>query len=432
MFKKLFQRIQSWVWATQTLHANSRVLRTARITWFSYKRFVETRCIEKASALTYYSLLALVPFIAMAFAIAKGFNIEATIEDFLNKTFADNPELAVQLQKFATSLLSTTNSGVIAGVGLVLLFWSVIKLMGNIESAFNHIWAVQKQRSFTRKISDYITIILLTPLLLYLSNSATDFISSSVQSIAECTAWVRSISGLIVFIINLLPYSLIWLAFTLLYMVMPNTRVSFRAAFLGGFIAGVAFQIVQFGYIYFQIGVSKYNAIYGSFAALPLFLIWLQTSWVVVLLGAEIAYASQNITNFESEIASNNMSHSLKTTLSLWLLHTIIVHFEEGKPALRLSELSEKLSIPPKLLNTLLVRLVDANLLCENKTNDEKTSTFSPAVSPDLMTVGYCVTQLETMGVNEIAIPNNEQFVEFVKSVRYETNGNEVLLKNIV
>ena len=432
MFKKLFQRIQSWVWATQTLHANSRVLRTARITWYSYKRFVETRCIEKASALTYYTLLSLVPLLAMAFAITKGFGIEARLEKFLNNTLSDKPEFAAQIQEFATSQLNNTNSDVIAGVGLVLLFWSVIKLMSNIESAFNHIWAVQKQRSFTRKISDYLTIVLLTPFLLYLSNSATEFISSSVQSIAATTAWVKSISGLIVFSINLLPYSLIWFAFTLLYMVMPNTRISFKSAFLGGFIAGVVFQIVQFGYVHFQIGVSKYNAIYGSFAALPLFLIWLQTSWIVVLLGAEIAYASQNITNFESEIASNNMSHTLKNTLSLWLLHTIIVHFEKGKPALRLSELSEQLSIAPKLLNTLLVRLVDANLLCENKTNDEKSSTFSPAISPDLMTVGYCVTQLETIGVNEIAIPHNAQFADFVKTIRYETNENETLLKDVV
>jgi len=431
MLKQLLHRIQSWVWATQTLHAKSRILRTARITWYSYKRFVETRCIEKASALTYYSLLALVPLIAMAFAIAKGFGIESYIEKFLNNSLSDKPELAAQIQEFATSLLSTTSSGIIAGVGLVVLFWSVIQVLSNIESALNHIWAVQKQRSFTRKISDYCTIVFLTPVFLFLSYSATNYISSSIQSIAETTAWVQSFSGAIIFTVNLLPYSLIWLAFTLLYMVMPNTRVSFKSAFLGGFIAGVVFQIVQFGYIYFQIGVSKYNAIYGSFAALPLFLIWLQTSWIVVLLGAEIAYASQNITNFESEIASNNMSHSLKTTLSLWLLHTIIVHFEAGKPALLLSELSEKLSIPPKLLNTLLLRLVDAKLLCENKTADEKMSTFSPAVSPDLMTVSYCVTQLETMGVNEIVIPHSEQFADFVKTIRYETSGSGVLLKEL-
>lgn len=431
MPKKIFQRIQSWVWATQTLHANSRILRTARITWYSYKSFQDNRVIEKASALTYYSLLSLVPLIAMAFAIAKGFGIQAYIENFINTTLSDKPEFAAQIQEFATSLLNNTNGGVIAGVGLVVLFWSIIKLMGNIESALNHIWAVKKQRGFTRKITDYFTIILLTPLLLYLSNSATSFISSSVQSIAATTSWVHSVAGLLVFVINLLPYSLIWFAFALLYMVMPNTRVSFRPAFLGGFIAGVVFQIVQYAYVRFQIGVSNYNTIYGSFAALPLFLAWLQTSWVVILLGAEIAYAAQNITNFESEIASNNMSHTLKNTLSLWLLHTIVVHFEEGKPAFSLSELSEKLSIPQKLLNTLLLRLIDANLLCENKTADEKLSTFSPAVSPDLMTVNYCITQLETVGINEIQIPNNEQFAAFVKKIHYETNGNEILLKMI-
>ncbi len=159
MFKKLFQNIQSKVWATQTLHANSRILRTARITWYSIKSFQDNRAVEKASALTYYSLLSLVPLLAMAFAISKGFGIEATIQNFLNKTFADKPEFAAQLQEFATSLLSTTNSGIIAGVGMVVLFWSVIKLLGNIESALNHIWEVKKQRSFMRKISDYIGVV---------------------------------------------------------------------------------------------------------------------------------------------------------------------------------------------------------------------------------------------------------------------------------
>ncbi|MDR2963629.1 MAG: YihY/virulence factor BrkB family protein [Bacteroidales bacterium] len=431
MFKKLFQRIQSWVWATHTLHAKSRILRVARITWYSYKRFVETRCIEKASALTYYTLLSLVPLLAMAFAITKGFGLDVRLERFLNHRFADKPEFAAQLQDFATSLLNTTNSGVIAGVGLVVLFWSVIKVMGNIESALNHIWAVQKQRSFTRKISDYFTIVLLAPLLLFLSNSATSFVALSVQRIAETTPWVQSLSGIITFTINLLPYSLIWFAFTLLYMVMPNTRVAFRSAFLGGFIAGVVFQIVQFAYVYFQIGVSNYNAIYGSFAALPLFLAWLQTSWIVVLLGAEIAYAAQNITTFESEIASNNMSHSLRISLSLWILHAIILRFEEGKSALRLSELSETLSIPQKLLSTLLSRLIDAGLLCENRTIDEKYSTFTPALSPDFMTVQYCVQRMETVGVNEISIPHSKQFAHFVQTLNYESCGNSTLLKTI-
>jgi membrane protein len=387
--------------------------------------------IEKASALTYYSLLSLVPLLAMAFAIAKGFGIQAYIENVINTTLSDKPEFAAQIQEFATALLNNTNGGVIAGVGLVVLFWSIIKLMGNIESALNHIWAVKKQRSFTRKITDYFTIVLLTPLLLYVSNSATSFISSSVASLAATGSWVQSVAGLLAFVINLLPYSLIWFAFALLYMVMPNTRVAFRSAFLGGFIAGVVFQLVQYAYIRFQIGVSNYNTIYGSFAALPLFLIWLQTSWVVVLLGAEIAYAAQNITNFESEVASNNMSHTLKNTLSLWVLHTIIVNFDTGKPAPSLSELSEELSIPQKLLNTLLMRLVDANLLYENKSSDDKRSTFSPAVSPDLMTVGYCLTQIETVGVNEIQIPNTDQFVAFVNRIHYETNGNKTLLKMI-
>lgn len=431
MLKKIIQRIQAWVWTTQTLHANSRLLRIARITWYAYTSFREKRVMEKASALTYYSLLSLVPLLAMAFAIAKGFGIQAYIENFINTALADKPEVATQIQEFAVSLLNNTNSGLIAGVGLVMLFWTVIKLMGNIESALNHIWAIKKQRAFTRKITDYFTIVLLTPVLLYLSNSATSFLTESVQLFAESASWGKPLAKLVIFAVNLLPYSLIWFAFALIYMVMPNTRVSFRSAFLGGFIAGVVFQIVQIVYVRFQIGVSNYNAIYGSFAALPLFLVWLQTSWLIVLLGAEIAYASQNITNFESEIISKKMSHTLKNTLSLWLLHTIIVHFEEGKPAHTLSELSEKLSIPQKLLITLLQRLIEANLICENRLADEKYVSFSPAVSPNLMTVNYCITQLETVGANEIQIPRNEQFVAFLKSIHYKMNENEILLKTI-
>ena len=184
-------------------------------------------------------------------------------------------------------MLDNTKGGMIAGIGIVVvLFWAVIKVLGNIENSFNHIWGV-RSRTFIRKLSDYLTIMLICPVLVIMSGSVTVFITSQVSAISGRFELLEMVGPAIYVGLKLLPYTLIWVLFTLTYMIMPNTRVRFDAALLAGISPAAPTRSIQAAYIHFQIFVAKYNAIYGSFAALPLFLMWLQISWFIVLIGAE-------------------------------------------------------------------------------------------------------------------------------------------------
>ncbi|HON53821.1 MAG TPA: YihY/virulence factor BrkB family protein, partial [Bacteroidales bacterium] len=370
---KLLTFITNDIWSINIKKLSSGqsfLIRLVRVIILAVRGFNEDRCIEKASALTYYTLFSLVPIAAMAFGIAKGFGFDAYLEEYLTQKFHDKQELLKQILEFSNSMLANARGGVIAGIGIVVLLWSVIKVLGNIESSFNEIWAVNKQRTFVRKISDYLTIMLLAPIFIIISSSATSQISLYITSLQKTVPWVSEVYGLISIALNLLPYSLIWLAFAFLYIVMPNTKVSFKSAFLGGVIAGIVFQVIQYFYIKFQVGVTSYNAIYGSFAAIPLFLFWMQLSWIIVLMGAEIAYATQNVKNFEFEVETKQLSHSLKMKLSLWVMHRIVLDFEQGLPPQTSEQLSNSLDIPHRITKMILNILLDAHLIHETKTGD--------------------------------------------------------------
>ena len=411
--------------------SHSFIIRLLRIIILAFRGFNEDRCNEKASALTYYTLLSLVPIAAMALGFAKGFGFDKYLTEYLTEQFQDKKELLEQILVYSNATLKNTQNGVVAGIGIVILLWSVIKVLGNIESSFNEIWSVNKERTLVRKVSDYLTIMLLAPIFIIISSSATSEISVYIQELAKSAAWVNSFYGLITIVLNLLPYSLIWLAFAFLYIVLPNTKVSFKSAFLGGVIAGIIFQIVQYFYVKFQIGVTSYNAIYGSFAAVPLFLIWMQTSWTIVLLGAEIAYATQNVTNYEYELETKHLSHELKLKLSIWILHDIIIQFEKGNEPLTSVEICEKQGIPHRITKLILNILLEAQLIRETKTTDEKSFAYSPALSTDTLTIDYCVKQINTTGITELEIQDSKEFQAISKIISEDTFINSKLLKKI-
>lgn len=405
----------------------SKLIRVLQITVLVTKDFMQKRFVEKASALTYYTILSLVPIIAMAFGFAKGFGFDKDIENYLITLFADKQDIVDMILEFSESLLARTQGGLIAGFGIILLLWSVIKMMSYIESTFNEIWSVTKQRSMTRKLSDYLTIVLLAPILLIISYSTTSFITETIAGWAESIAWVQRFNGLLSFGMHLLSYSLLWLAFAMLYMVMPNTKVQIQAALISGIVTGIAFQITQYIYFTFQIGVSNYNAIYGSFAAIPLFLVWLQTSWTIILIGAGIAYAIQNVTNFEYEIEVTQISHSLKTKLAMLTLHSIAVRFKNGEPPQSSHEISEAFNIPQRIIKLILQTLVNAELIREVKTGEEKSFAYVPAFTIDAMDVESCIKRIMNTGIQSIEIQDEEQFnkiAAIVDSISLSENKN--------
>ncbi|MFO7868319.1 MAG: YihY/virulence factor BrkB family protein [Bacteroidales bacterium] len=373
-----------------------------RIIIIAGRGFVQDRCPQKASALTYYSLMSIVPIAAMAFGIAKGFGFDSYLEKYLQKALSKNQEIFEWIMSFSESMLAKTQGGLIAGIGFVILVWSVIKVLGNVEKSFNQIWYINKQRSFVRKISDYMTIMIFAPILFIISISATNSVSNYLHDIAQQSEIISHLYGIISLGLHIIPYSLVWIAFTFLYIIMPNTKVNFPSALLGGVIAGIIFQLVQYFYIKFQIGVSSYNAIYGSFAALPLFLIWLQMSWTIVLLGAEIAYATQNVQNFEHDFDIENLSVSFREKICLLILHTIVTKFKNEESPPTSNDISAELLIPHKIVKHGIVLLLNGSLIHEVKTDNEKTFAYSPAVPIETLDIEITLNHLRKAGTTEL------------------------------
>jgi len=201
-----------------------------------------------------------------------------------------------------------------------------------------------------------------------------------------------------------------WGLFTFLYLFMPNTRVRFPSALFAGIITGSIFQIVQWGYITFQVGVVKYNAIYGSFAALPLFLAWLQLSWLIVLYGAELSFAHQNVDTYEFESDALQASHRLRTLLSLQITHHLILNFSTGEKALRAREISNRLEIPIRFVNDILFELVKSNILSTTESEEDGDPGYQPALDPDKLTIQYVVEAMEHRGLNAMPYIHAPEF----------------------
>jgi len=334
--------------------------------------------------------------------MSKGFGIEKRLEKQLLEALPNQQEVAVRIIDYAHSFLENTQGGLIAGVGVAVLFWAVVKLIGNIEKSLNDIWGVRKGRSLGRKFADYLSFMIIAPLLFVMASSATVLITSQVTLITSKMEFLASAGALVPQVLKLLPYAVIWMLFTVVYVLLPNTSVRIRSGLLGGMLAGTMYQVVQWAYIKFQVGVSTYGAIYGSFAAVPLFLIWLQTSWLVVLLGAEISFAEQNVDTYEFEPDFHRVSDHFKRILALRLTQLCVQDFQTGERPRTAEQLSEFLEIPIRLVRQVLSELTEAGVLSEVMTEAEKTPAYQPARAIDTLTVAEVTIMLDESGSDRI------------------------------
>ena len=417
MFKKIIDFLNHDVWLINKkplTPLKAFLIDKVKVCSLVLKGFQEDSCYLKASALTFYSLLSIVPVIAMSFGIARGFGVEKMLESNLREALHGHEEVADKIFSFSNSLLQNTKSGLIVGVGILLLFWTVIKLLGYIEHSFNDIWGIKQHRTLQRKVSDYLSIMLIGPILFIIASSMTVFINAKLAAIAQ---EVHLTAG-VPLVLKCIPLIIMVLAFLILYVFMPNTQVRIKSAFVGGIIAGTLYQLLQFAYVNFQIFTSKYNAIYGSFAALPLFLGWLQFSWVIVLFGCEISFAVQNVDTYEFESESLHVNNSLKRILGLQIVKLCVDRFINGQQALNDVEISEIMDVPIRLVRQIIYELVAVGILCEIKGEDEKVIRLQPALSIKNLTVEYVLRKLDEYGVDHIpldSITNRVQFDDTLK-----------------
>ena len=375
-----------------------------RIVLLAVRRFNLDRCELRASALTFYSLLSIVPVVALAFAVAKGFGVEKVLADQLMEKMQGQEEVAQRIIGFAQSLLETTKGGAIAGVGIVLLFWTVIKVLGNVEKSFNDIWGVNTGRTMGRKFADYLSTMMICPVLLIIASSVTVLLTTQVSGLLERLSFLGSLADVLIWLLELLPYGVIWVVFTFIYVFMPNTKVELKSALWGGILAGTIYQLVQLTYITFQIGVSNYGAIYGSFAALPLFLVWLQLSWLIVLLGAEISFAHQNVGTYEFEQDCLAVSHSFKRMIALMMTSLCVKHFLNAEKPLTAEAISRQLEVPIRLVRSVLAELTGARLLAEIRADGREDVAYQPACDTQRLTVAAVIERLDQQGVATVPI----------------------------
>jgi membrane protein len=411
------------------------LIRQLKIILIAIRGFTHDKIQLRASALTFYTLLSIVPIVAMLFGIASGFGFEKTLEKIIIEKFQNQKEVMDWIIKFAQNFLQNANGGVIAGFGVVLLFWSVMKVLGNIEQSFNDIWQIKVSRPLVRKFTDYLSIMLLAPVFFILSSSLTVYISTEIVEITHESMILRALGPVLYFLLNLIPYFLIWMVFTLIYVVMPNTKVVFKSAVIAGIIAGTMFQVLQWGYIHFQMGVNRYSAIYGGFAALPLFLIWLQISWLIVLLGAEISFANQNVENYEYEEESLHISQYYKRILSLYIARHVIRNFEKGDDPLTATKISHNLQIPIRIVREILYELVQTKIFSETVTPSPRERAYQPARDIHTLTVHLVTDALEKHGLQDLPVPESEELKKiseiqrsFMKVIK-KSSSNTLLIE---
>lgn len=410
--KNLTQFINTDIWrirAGKLPRSQSFLINQLRIFLLAFHGFNEDKCQLRASALTFYSLLSIVPVLAMAFGIAKGFGLDKMLETQILAKMPGQEEVVGQIIGYANIFLENTKGGIIAGVGVALLFWTVIKVLGNIEDCFNEIWGVQKERTLARKFSDYLSIMLICPILLVASSSLTVLVTSQVTFVLSKLSFLGPVAAVILYALKILPYCVMWVLFTFIYIFMPNIKVNFRSGLLGGIIAGTIYQVVQWGYITFQVGVSNYGAVYGSFAALPLFLVWLQISWLIVLFGAEISFAEQNVDTYEFEPDSLRASASFKKMVALSVAHLCVRKFDRGQAPLTASEISHELEIPIRLLQLVLFELTESGVLCEVRPEDGKSSAYQPARDIEDLTIQTVSDLMDKKGVDNIPLAETQE-----------------------
>jgi len=393
------------------------IIKQIRIFTLAFKGFREDKVRLRASALTYYALLSIVPIVAMAFGIAKGFGFDSWLQKKLYTSFSGQEEVLQWIMTFVSRYLSRINGGLIAGVGVALLIWSIIGLLGNIESSFNDIWQIKKARVISRKLSDYLSLIVIAPILLFVSSGVTVFLSEQIKNSSQMFPLVGYIGPLLSLLVAIIPYILIWLVFTLVYIIMPNTKVQFNSALIAGIIAGTIFQLLQWGYIHFQSLLTSYGAVYGSFAALPLFLIWMQNSWLIVLFGAEVAFANQNVEHYAAESVSLHISYHLKRTVSLLIMREIVLRFKDGLTAMTAEELALKLGFPVRLVRDIIYELLETGLVSETLTANVKENAYQPAQDIQRLTIGYIIELLDRRGNSNLSAENSSDLSNMVKVV---------------
>lgn len=353
--------------------------------------FASKNLNDTAKSLTFSLAFAIVPIMAMVVAIAKGFGMADAIEQYLNSTFLGEAGMVPTVMEMVDRYLATAQGGLFIGIGILILLWAVYSFFESVETAFNTIWNVAKSRSIIRKFSTYITIVISIAIVMVCNTGLNVFIHTNLNN-----------SLFVQFVIC-------WVVFTWMYMAIPYTRVRFFSALIPGILMGTLFKLLQMLSVYLLAMLSRTSIVYGAFASIPILMIWLQYTSLLILIGAEMSYAIQNNADFEYEEDLNSMSRRYKDFVMLYLLSTIIKRFENDEAPLTAKELAIRDHLPIRLVNQLLSRLVETEVVREVFVEDREERTYQPALDTHKISVGMVIDRIDAQGTEEfLQAPSKE------------------------
>lgn len=359
-----WDRARSWLWDDARLSGPWRGLgvRVVRVAWLSVENALNNRLPFQASALTFVTLLGMVPALALVFALAKGFGFAETLRGLLVESLSDYQR---EILERVLGYVENTRVGTLGAVGLVLLVGTIVTTIASVEDTFNHIWHVREQRPWSRRVTDYLSILVVVPLLVVAAAATWAGLSSNAL-----VAWLQEVAvvGDVTRLgMRLVPVLALCAAFTFLYMYLPNTKVPVRSALVAGLVAAILWWAMQTAYIQFQVGVAKYNAIYGGFASLPLFMAWLQVSWTIVLYGGEVAHADHLCgTRYRPTALARAQTPREAEGRAVRLMGAVAGRFDRGEAAPAAEDLAPDLGLDPGEVEALAAPLIARGLLAED------------------------------------------------------------------
>lgn len=416
------------VWQEEKKSWWVNVIKTLNLT---VRSFTNKQLQQRAGSLTYHTVLAVVPGLAMLFAIGRGFGFQNLLQSELFKFFPAQQEALKEAFTFVDGYLSQTSQGLFVGIGIVVLLWTLISLMGNVEDAFNYVWNVRKGRNFYRKITVYTTLFVLLPILMICSAGISIFMSNAVQESVR----LDFLSPFLLKLLDYTPLFISWLIFTAAFWLIPNTKVKFKYALISGFVCGTAFYLLQWLFVSGQIYVAKYNAIYGSFAFLPLLLLWIYLSWMIAMIGVGLTYSMQNYVNYSYHDDIKHISGNYLDDVTLVTLAVIVNRFQNKQQPCSANMLTRFYNMPAELTAKVLNRLKDAKLISVLQ-SEEDDDRFQPAFNIDEMTVNSVRKALDSAGKSHFAKKVDTRFAHAIEQLhqlhQQQTLAGDLLIKDLL
>jgi membrane protein len=424
--KRMVRKVMGWwryasvgVWSDTRQSMGVNLLKTVNL---SVRSFLNGDLQSQSCAMTYRTLLALVPALALLFAIGRGFGFQSLMQGQLFRIFPAQHDVIEQALGFVDKYLSTASEGLFVGIGLVVLLWTIISLISNIEDIFNNIWGVRQGRSIWRKITDYTAMMLILPVLMVCASGLQILMTNTLQTFLH----FQFLSPLVSVIVEIGSCALTWMFFTAVYMLIPNTRVKFKNACVAGVISGTGFLLLQWLFVSGQMYVARYNAIYGSFSFLPLLLVWCQLAWLVTISGAVLCYSSQSIFQFSFDNDIHNISEDYREKITLAIAAVVTQCYVRKMPPPTVLSIVTDYEIPIRLVTQITDRLVEAHVLSQVIIDKEaEIIGFQPAQPTGGLTVSYVRSALGSIGSSGF-VPRFHMRFKGVESVVDQINRSVI------